>query len=205
MNTVAVFGADFSRRLMAGCRGLEVPPEWVLSVLALESGYNQAAGNPSGARGLWQKMPDHGVPYDTSKAPAQQLADAFVFWGQMRASFKVTSFGTRGAFYCLNLAPARLADGRGTPDRILYSSRQDLHPAEYSQRAYEQNIGLDPVTGHDAQGKPLRKGWIEIRDLEAPLDRAVAGHQARFAAELASARALDLPFPVPPAAGAPIV
>jgi hypothetical protein len=63
MTEVAVFGTRFSVALCEGCAmlsslGTPVPPEWVLGALALESGFNPRAANASGARGLWQKMPE---------------------------------------------------------------------------------------------------------------------------------------------------
>lgn len=54
----AVFGPAFSRALVEGCALLGVPPEWTLAKIALESGFNPNASNGSGARGLWQKMPE---------------------------------------------------------------------------------------------------------------------------------------------------
>jgi hypothetical protein len=178
MSTVAVFGAEFSRRLMAGCKALGVPPEWVLAVLALESGFNPNAANPSGARGLWQRMPDRttGALY-SRPPPPQQIADAFLFWSQMQRAFRVPRFTSRAAFYCCNLAPARLSGGHYGPDTVLYQG----------DTAYRQNASLD--VDHD--------GRITLGELEPCLDRAVRGHQARYDAELASARALGVPFVVP--------
>lgn len=61
--TVAVFGSRFSVALVEGCGllsslGTPVPVRWVLRCIALESGFNQKAANASGARGLWQRMPE---------------------------------------------------------------------------------------------------------------------------------------------------
>ena len=227
MSDVTLFGAEFSKQYALGCRALGIELPWGLAVLALESGFNPHAQNASGARGLFQKMPEqvlarthqpvilppdavappgflvkdeHGDKTDMKKvtgrtlwklytcpSPAQQIEDAFRFWSAMKETFHVGEFSSRGAFYALNLAPARLA--RGTePERVLYSSRKDLHPEEYWPAAYEANKGLDPLL---ADGK-TRKGWIEIRDLEAPLDKAIARCKAKYDAELAAAK----PYPV---------
>lgn len=228
MSDVARFGTEFARIYVSGCRSLGIELPWGLAVLALESGFNPKAANASGARGLFQKMPEqvmakNGAPVflpadaapppgfvtrDTRDEggspkrtlwklyscplPAQQIADAFLFWCAMAKTFNVESFSSRGAFYALNLAPARLARGTEAA-RVLYSSRKDLHPEEYWPAAYEANKGLDPLLadGHS------RKGWIEIRDLEAPLDKAVANHKARYDAELAAAQALCEALPSP--------
>lgn len=168
MTTAVVFGEAFTRRLVEGAKALRVPPEWILAVLALESGFNPQASNPSGARGLWQRMPSRGVPY-SCPAPEVQIADAVLFWRQMMIAMRVPAFTSREAFYCCNLAPARLYGGHYGPDTVLYAG--DV--------AYRENAGLD--VNHD--------GAITLSELAPCLDRAVDRCRARFEAELAAARA----------------
>lgn len=182
------FGFVWSGALVDGCRGMGVPFEYPLTALAIESGFNPNARNPSGAQGLWQKMPTvvkdkqgnvvQRIPY-TEKDPVRQIKDAFAFWRSMAKQFapggQVVS---REAFYCLNLAPARLRKSVQNGDRtVLYSSRKDLHPEEFWLAGYQQNKGLDVG----------RKGWIEMGDLKPKLDHYVKANQERYDLELALA------------------
>jgi hypothetical protein len=141
----------------------------------------------TGARGLFQKMPkreqregkvDLLYLYMVDD-PVAQLMDAFAFWDAMMKQMKVAEpLTSREAFYCLNLAPARLYGGKYSPETVVYSSRKDLHSREYWLKAYEANSNLDKE----------RKGWIEIRDLGPALDRAARSNPARFEAELDALR-----------------
>lgn len=166
------FGPAWSRALCVGCASLGVPPEWVLAVLALESGFNPLAKNASGARGLWQRMPSGGVPYAVTD-PTQQLRDAFAFWRAMMLQFHVDGFTSREAFYCLNLAPARLRNSAYTPETVLYAA---------PTAAYEANRNLDPH----------HTGRITIAMLAPALDAAVARNRARYDAELEAAYAANV-------------
>ena len=169
---VTTFGPPWTRLLIDGAASLHVPCEWVLAVLALESGFNPLARNASGARGLWQRMPRDGVPYAETD-PTRQLADAFAFWRQMLAAFRVGAPTSREAFYCLNLAPARLKDGRYNDDTVLYAAPGAAY------RANAAPFGLDP---EDPVGR------LRMRDLASGLDAAVRRCRARYDAELGAAR-----------------
>lgn len=165
------FGDEWTRVLVIGANQLGVPPEWILAVIALESGFNPLAKSIANARGLWQKMPSKdGKPYAETD-PTKQLQDAFAFWVEMKRVFVVPAFTSREAFYCLNLAPARLMGGTYTDETVLYSKAK--HKA-----AYEANRGLD-VT---------KRGDIRIKDLRVGLDASVRRCQGRYDDELAAAR-----------------
>ena len=168
---MTTFGAAWTRRLVQSSAALAVPCEWVLAVLALESGFNPSARNASGARGLWQRMPRDGVPYAETD-PTRQLADAFAFWRQMLAAFRVGAPTSREAFYTLNLAPARLKNGSYDGETVLY----EAPGAAY--RANAAPFGLDPGA---------RTGAIHIRHLAHGLDGAVHRCRARYDAELGAA------------------
>lgn len=57
--TPLVFGPEFSRAMCIGCRSIGAEIEWVCATLCLEGGgMNPNAANPSGARGMWQRMPE---------------------------------------------------------------------------------------------------------------------------------------------------
>lgn len=168
----ATFGPAWSRALCDGCVGINVPPEWPLSVIALESGFDPLAVSPAGARGLWQKMPSKpGAPYTTTD-PVQQIRDAFAFWTLMKVHFRVPRFTSREAFYCLNLAPARLRDGAYDSETVLYAA---------PGAAYQMNA---PAFGLDPRAKD---GAIRIRHLAAGLEAAIRRCRARYDAELEAA------------------
>jgi hypothetical protein len=167
-----LFGKNFTATLLEGSRNLGIDPAWILAVIALESGFNPFAANPSGARGLWQKMPEKKVLYDVGKSPAVQLGDAIHFWQFMQKTFQAGPFKSRAAFYCLNLAPARLKGGTYTGETVLYAG--DI--------AYKQNRWLDIN----------KDGKITIDELEPCLARAVVAHQTKFDAELETALAENL-------------
>jgi hypothetical protein len=187
--TIVLFGHAFTTALTTGAASLGVPVAWVLGVLALESGLDPMAANRSGARGLWQCMPVNGRPYLVSD-PAQQMRDAVAFWSRFSIKFETGTFRSREAFYCLNLAPARLIGGEYHDDTIVYSTNmQDriLNPrgARFAQtfwpEAYRQNaraFGLDPLDAH---------GRIRMRDLAVGLDAGIRRCRARYDAELAAA------------------
>lgn len=175
------FGDAWSLALCIGCASLNVPPEWVLAVLALESGFDPLARNSSGARGLWQRMPIDGKPYDVAD-PVKQIEDAFGFWRAMVRGFRAP-LRSREAVYCLNLAPARLRDGQYDDETVLYGA---------PSMAYKQNakaFGLDP---EDPVGR------IRMRNLAHGIDAAIARHRARYDAELAAAYAVNASGGGPP-------
>lgn len=158
---------------------LGVPPAWVLAVLALESGFGPTAHNASGARGLWQRMPEAGKPYLVVD-PVEQIRDAFAFWRSMATMMRTGPLTSREAFYCLNLAPARLLNGAYDDETVLYAA---------PSRAYQQNaaaFGLDP---HDPACA------LRIRHLALGLSAAVHRHQARYDAELEAAMAANVTPP----------
>ena len=165
---MTTFGPDWTAALVAGADSLSVPPEWPLAVIAIESGFNPLARNASTAAfGLWQKMPPYAVT-----DPVRQLQDAFAFWRVMVADMRVDLLRTREAFYCLNLAPARLRFGQYNDDTALYAA---------PSIAYRENagpFGLDPYA---------KDGSLRIRDLAHGLDAAIARCLARYDAELAAA------------------
>lgn len=180
------FGPLWSEALVFGAEEIAVPFPWVLAVFALESGFNPAAENKSsGARGLWQKMPlktpdGKRIPYAVID-PVTQMQDAFRFWGNMQKTFNTGKLATRESFYCLNLAPARLANGASSASRVLYSSKHDLHPAEYWLAGYKQNEHLDAD----------HKGWITIGDLAPKLDQYVRKCQEKYDLESCLAQAIQ--------------
>ncbi len=193
---MSTFGPEFTKALLVGCSDLKVPPEWVLAVLALESGFKLTAANPSGARGLWQKMPDmvsqtwpqgKALPpghfqkangsvwryYDVSKPAHVQLEDAFRFWRNMQRTFSMGAWPSRAAFYCTNLYPATLRGGKYNDDTVLFAK---------GTKAYEQNAGLDY----------RKRGFVCIDDLDRSLERAVKNCQARYNAELGAAMVANI-------------
>lgn len=174
-NGVQTLGPSFSREVLLASADLTVPVEWILAVVALESGFRTRARNPSGACGLTQLMPQN-LPaagysrgtdaFQTEPADVQMRAGAR-FWRVMTDAFKVPAFTSRAAFYCLNLAPARLMHGDYSGETVLYA--RGKHGS-----AYSMNRVLD-VEG---------RGDIRIKDLEASLDRAVRAVKTRYDAEL---------------------
>lgn len=180
----ATFGAEFSRAVCSGAEALAVPPEWILAVIALESGFDPRAGNASGARGLWQKMPDrNGVPYDVTRSPASQIGDAVHFWRTMIQTFRVGAITSRESLYCLNVEPMRLRNGDYDGDTVLYAA-----PCA----AYRANAA---VFGLDAKATT---GSLRIKDLAAGLTSGVRRCHVKYDTELAAAHAANV-TPVSPA------
>lgn len=171
--------------MLQGCSALGVPYAWVFSVLALESGFNPYARSQAGAFGLWQRMPSRGVAYAVAD-PIRQMSDAFTFWRQMSDAFHVTVFRRREAFYCLNLAPARLKNDRYDDETELYSAPS----SEYRMNAGP--FGLDPKDPG---------GVLRMRNLAHGLDAAVERCRARYDAECEAAQAVidDWASPTHPA------
>lgn len=169
---MTTFGPAWTGALLLGSQSLGIPVSWPLRVIALESSFNPFARNTSGAFGLWQKMPDaQKRPYAVTD-PVRQLNDAFAFWRAMVESMRVGTLTSCAAFYCLNLAPARLRNGAYNDETVLY----EAPGASYRQNAAA--FGLSP----DATS-----GAIRIKHLEIGLAAAVARNQARYNAELAAA------------------
>jgi len=180
---VTTFGPSWSRALCEGCATMSVPPEWVLAVFALESGFNPLARSAAGARGLWQRMPSKsGVEYPTTD-PVEQLRDAFKFWRLMTFQFRVPAITSRAALYCLNFAPARLQGG-------AYDDATELYAAPSA--AYRMNaapFGLDPKDPN---------GVLRMKHLAHGLDTAVRRCRARYDAELEAAAVASVTPPAAP-------
>jgi hypothetical protein len=70
------------------------------------------------------------------------------------------------AVYMATFCPAYL-DKAGEPEWVICGSR----PSDPRKNWYPVNIGLDPKRGDP----PTRKGWIEVRDLTAAIQRADQG------------------------------
>jgi hypothetical protein len=197
INTGALFGPVFTAALLDAQRRL-CEPRWVLEVLAFESGLDPLRENGEGCRGLWQRCPwkigDKWVAYTETDA-GQQLRDAIEFWcGQIKAN-RYPRPPTRENFYALNLAPARAMR------RVLYADparvaeappelRDEVARCTRPERAYKANRGLD------AAGK----GWIEVADLAAPLDRHARMYAQRIRRELDALAELEAREAVPPSA-----
>lgn len=170
------FGPAFSKALCEVCGALSQPgwpvlPEWVCAVLALESGFDPHAHNASGAFGLWQKMPEHGIPYQVTD-PVQQLRDYCAFTRSKRNTFSpFKRFECREGLYLANLAPARLKLGQ-TRDIVVYAAPGD----SYSENA--RSFGKEPHDPH---------GVILVSDLAVGIDAGVARCRARYDAEVAAA------------------
>lgn len=207
---VKVFGPAWSRGMCDVARELNVPLEWPLAKIALESGFDPLARNASGARGLWQAMPkDMGEhdgqstlppgwylrtvmrdgkttvrmmkPYLTTD-PVVQLREGLAFWKAMARDFHVGAFRSRASLYCLNIAPARLRDGAYDDETILYSADPaDKAHAYYWPTAYRQNAASFGLNPADPVGK------LRMKHLDVGLDAAIARHRARYDAELEAA------------------
>ena len=178
MGSPNVFGETWSRLLVIKSDELGIPIDWPLAVIATESGFIPTAENKSThAFGLWQKMPGHDAKGNLVKYsvfdPVLQLHDAFGFWQGMIGTFHVAPIKSRGSFYCINVAPARLRGGMYTPLTTVYD--RDIHP-----KAYAENEWLD--SNHD--------GVITIGDLETALDTGIKRCRPRYDAELAFAQSL---------------
>jgi hypothetical protein len=195
VNAGPLFGDRFSRVLASAEERVGAEPAHVLTVLGLESGLDPHVENDQGARGLWQRLAWKGPRGErilyAEEDPANQLADALVFWRAQMATFRVTRFPSLEHFYCLNLAPARLAGDVAAPGTVLYDQR--LHP-----RSYLANRGLDPPLkeavpgcfvgpkGERDEGVP-RKGQILLADLGPPLRKAGSRFAERIRRELEEA------------------
>jgi hypothetical protein len=166
------FGAEWTDALVDGAASLGVHVEWILATIALESGFNPRARSQAGAFGLCQRMPRDGVPYAQTD-PVRQLRDGIGFWRDMIDTMRTGVILSREAFYCLNLAPARLRHGDYDDDTVIYAAPGD---------AYRMNaapFGCDPRAP---------QGRILMRDLAHGLDRAIVNCRGRYDAELALAR-----------------
>lgn len=179
INTGDLFGSAWTAMLRNGCALLDVDPSWALVVLAFDSGFDPLRESPNGARGLWQFMGTYYVSPTGEKVrrlyeekdPVKQLADAFHFWTMQKRIYRVSKLPTRAHFFCLSLAPERLAGNTPAPmDTLLFPS---------SSKSYEMNKGLDRE----------KKGYVLLSDLEWPLQKASQVYAQRLRRELEAAKA----------------
>jgi hypothetical protein len=190
VNQAPLFGPMFSVGLRDGALSLGIDARWVLETLAYESGLDPLRENGEYARGLWQRMPQrlyHAAAGEPAPAgcivkagwvqrlyattdPVKQLSDAFAFWRAQIRDFRIPSFPTRAHWYCINLSPARLLDGRATQNTIIFPG---------GTPSYEANKNLDPL-------KPdgTRKGFVILADLDVPLEKAGKTYARRIQREI---------------------
>jgi hypothetical protein len=155
--------------------------EWPLWVWNYESaGLDHLIVNSHGYSGLFQRAPINGRPYvelPGKRDPVVQVRDSFAFWISMITEVaKVEWFTSLGAFYCLNLAPAKVNS------RVVYAGPgpwfdEEGNPADEKlslecaaefkarPRAYAaQDEKLDPHIAYGEDGKSRGKGWLAASD-----------------------------------------
>jgi hypothetical protein len=161
-------------------------------------GYNgKRLSRGNGARGLFQMMPivrkrprplpDILTLYPVTD-PVTQLQDHVTRALGWLAVFR-TEFKSREAYYCMNLAPARLVGGTYDDDTIIYSANPDDRPlndtpsgaSTYWPQGYRQNAAAFGKDKNDPRGR------IRMRDLAVGLDASLARSRKRYDAELEGA------------------
>ncbi len=159
-----------------------VAPLWILSVGCMESDLIKTAHNESGAFGRFQRIGSKKNPYRVTDG-AQQIRDYCDFTlNQIRTFVPHGDIPSLGHFYCLNLAPARVAMGilYAGPGPYVYPQNMDWvewqthlaviksHPEVVAPKAYASNNKFDVS----------KKGFIALEDLEPKIEKAVARSQA---------------------------
>lgn len=218
MSSVKAFGPGFSRELATGAASIGAEIEWVCAVLALESGFDPKAANASGARGLWQRMPDQVrikgepliLPPGSACPPGCILRElrekgglrGYKVWRLYAVSDPrqqlIDYFAfTRGMLDAFKARPIRSREAlycvNLAPARLgggRYDPDTLLYPVGSS--AYRQNaraFGLDPEA---------TAGGLRMKHLAVGLDAAVERCRARYDVEVAAAyAALDDDDPPP--------
>lgn len=215
--TATTFGPEWSRALCLGCASLDVPPDWVLAVLALEGGFNPLARNASGARGMWQRMPDpvysNGKPLvlgNGEPAPpgciVRSVKDKItgVVTGQSVHRLyaptdpvqQINDFfaWTRSRLHVVNSGKLKSRSAlyccNLAPERLRdgrYTDETILYSAP--SEAYKQNAAPFGLDAKDPHGA------LRMKHLAYGLDAAVARHRTRYNAELAAAHIANVTPP----------
>lgn len=213
MTKFDAFGREWSRALCEGCATLDVPPEWVLAVFALESGFNPFARNASGARGLWQRMPDRVfangrplvLPVGAATPPGNILRphkgasgvvvglSVWRLYAPVEPLKQLTDYfaWTRTRLSTVHAGKLRsraaLYCCNLAPERLRdgrYTDETPLYSAPSQE--YQQNAAHFGLKASDP------KGVLRLRHLEYGLDAGVARHRDRYNAELAAAYVANL-------------
>lgn len=189
-----VFGDGFSRMCDSGSKNLGVDVLWTFELFGYESGFDPLRENDIGARGLWQKLKVRladGTYFKYQVTdPAKQVADYFLRATDLRRKLGFSELPTRGHYYCLNLAPARLQGGKATPETVVYSlthDRSNFIANHYLAKPFPAGYVGGSFTGPDGV---KRVDFFTIADLDAPLLKASRWFPNRFTRELAAVRSL---------------
>lgn len=222
---MTAFGPDFSGALCLGASSLGVPVEWPLAALCLEGdGMNPYAANASGARGMWQRMPDQlyqgGRPWTLAvDAPAppgcvlRNVRDAagvvvgHTVWRLYLVTDPVQQLNDYFAWTRDRLHDGKV--GRLKSREALYCC--NLAPARLAGGAYDDETVLYSMrredgnayfpAGYQQNAAPFGldakdpAGRLQMKHLAHGLDAAVARHRAKFDAELAAAREVEAAQP----------
>jgi hypothetical protein len=136
---LAARSSGFLPRLVDVATALETDPNFLLTVMQIESGINPQARNPSGgATGLIQFMPDTARDLGTTTDALRRMSDeeqleyVLRYYAAYRGRLR-----SAGDCYMATFYPAKL----GSPDSEVISTE--------GHRVYDQNAGLD--VDHDGR------------------------------------------------------
>lgn len=188
------------RHLNGALATFGVQEDWPILVWNYESaGLDHLIVNSHGYSGLWQnapKGPKIYVDQPGKQDPATQIRDCEAFWLDMVRGFKIATFGSIGAFYCLNLAPAKVKS------RVVYAGPgpymdEQGNPADdalVGECAREYKARSKAYAAQDSSLDPLGKGWLASKDFGPVVTLA---RTPRVDAELARLRGQPEPAPPP--------
>lgn len=220
MSVPLLFGVEFSGALCLGCASLSVPPEWVLAVLCLEgNGMDPHAANASGARGMWQRMPEPVLvggrplildlvapcPVGCVLRVAHDLHDPTKVVGHSVWKLYAPTDPVRqlNDYFAWTRVELRNVNAGAIRSReALYCC--NLAPERLRNGGYDPDTVLypAPTDAYRANARSFGldpndpKGALRMSDLATGLDAAVKRHQAKFDAELEAANVANAGGPL---------
>jgi len=159
-------GPNFYKKLLEVSASVGLPPESILNVMGLESGFNPSVGKPGSAVGLVQILPKYlsslgfsGTEDDFRKAPAEEqlIYIERLIQRNMKAFNGGKPFKSVTQYYVSNFVPACLTrqDIINEDPNAIIAAKNPTEPhtphisIDYEKKIYKRNSGLD--FNHDHQ------------------------------------------------------
>lgn len=159
-------GPNFYKKLLEVSASVGLPPESILNVMGLESGFNPSVGKPGSAAGLVQILPKYlsnlgykGTEADFRNSPGEEqlIYIERLIQKNMRAFNGGKPFKSVTQYYVSNFVPACLIrqDIINEDPNAIIAAENPTEPhipnvsIEYEKKIYNRNSGLD--FNHDHQ------------------------------------------------------